>query len=95
VDAFFDSTAINGAFNLRQSRKFAAGRLDRMLQVNLLLWLWLLFHKRFGLTISVKVDARVALLKDFNVEDEISYRDYKKFSSASKVVPLGEVGTQK
>jgi hypothetical protein len=40
--------------------------------------------------IAVKVDVRVALLKDFNLEDDITYRDYKKFRSTSKIVPLGE-----
>ena len=28
--------------------------------------------------VNVKVDVRLALLKDFNVEDDITYRDYKK-----------------
>jgi len=42
--------------------------------------------------ISMKVDARIALLKDFNLNDDITYRDYKKFRSESKIVPLGEAG---
>jgi hypothetical protein len=40
--------------------------------------------------IAVKVDVRVALLKDFNLEDDITYRDYQKFRSTSKIVPIGE-----
>lgn len=45
--------------------------------------------------ISVKVDVRVALVKDFNLNDDITYRDYKKFRSATKIIPLGEAGEQK
>jgi hypothetical protein len=41
--------------------------------------------------INVKVDARLALLKDFNLEDDITYRDYKKFRTDTKIVPIGEV----
>jgi hypothetical protein len=41
--------------------------------------------------IDVKVDVRLALLKNFNVEDDITYRDYKKFRTDTKIVPLGEV----
>jgi hypothetical protein len=41
--------------------------------------------------INVKIDVRLALLKNFNVEDDITYRDYKKFRTGTKIVPLGEV----
>lgn len=44
--------------------------------------------------INVKVDARLALLKDFNLEDDITYRDYKKFRTATKIVPIGELQSQ-
>jgi hypothetical protein len=44
--------------------------------------------------INVKVDVRLALLKNFDVEDDITYRDYKKFRTNSKIVPLGEVQPQ-
>ena len=44
--------------------------------------------------INVKVDARLALLKDFNLEDDITYRDYKKFRTDTKIVPLGELQQQ-
>jgi len=41
--------------------------------------------------VNVKVDVRLALLKDFNVEDDITFRDYKKFRTNTKIVPIGEV----
>ena len=44
--------------------------------------------------INVKVDVRLALLKNFNVEDDITYRDYKKFRIGTKIVPLGEAQSQ-
>jgi hypothetical protein len=44
--------------------------------------------------INVKVDVRLALLKNFNVEDDITYRDYQKFRTNSKIVPLGEARPQ-
>jgi hypothetical protein len=44
--------------------------------------------------VNVKVDVRLALLKDFNVEDDITYRDYKKFRTNTKIVPIGELQPQ-
>jgi hypothetical protein len=44
--------------------------------------------------VNVKVDVRLALLKDFNVEDDITYRDYKKFRTDTKIVPVGELQPQ-
>jgi hypothetical protein len=41
--------------------------------------------------IEVKVDVRLALLKNFNVEDDITYRDYQKFRTNTKIIPAGEV----
>ncbi len=41
--------------------------------------------------VAVKLDARMALLKDFNVEVDVTYRDYKKFRTDTKIVPVGEV----
>jgi len=41
--------------------------------------------------VAVKVDVRVALLKDFNIEDDLTFRDYKKFRTDTKIVPIGEV----
>ena len=40
--------------------------------------------------VAVKVDVRVALLKNFNLEDDITYRDYKKFRTSTKIVPAGQ-----
>ena len=44
--------------------------------------------------INLKVDVRLALLKNFNVEDDITYHDYKKFRIGTKIVPLGEAQQQ-
>lgn len=41
--------------------------------------------------LAVKVDVRLALLKNFNVDLEQSYRDYKKFRASSKIIGIGEV----
>jgi len=41
--------------------------------------------------LAVKVDVRLALLKNFNVNIEQSYRDYKKFRTSSKIVGIGQV----
>ena len=40
---------------------------------------------------AVKLDARVALLKEFNIEQDVTYRDYKKFRADTKIVPVGEL----
>ena len=39
-------------------------------------------------SVSLKLSARVALLKNFNVVEDVSYRDYKKFRSDTKIVPV-------
>ena len=39
----------------------------------------------------LKVDVRLALLKNFNVEMEQTYRDYKKFRATAKIVSVGDV----
>jgi len=44
--------------------------------------------------VALKLDARIALLKNFNVEEDLTYNDYKKFRAATKIVPLGEVREQ-
>ena len=41
--------------------------------------------------IALKVGVRLALLKNFNVEVEQSYRDYKKFRATAKIVGIGDV----
>jgi hypothetical protein len=45
--------------------------------------------------INYKLDARVALLKGYNIDGEQTYRDYKKFRTSSKIVAIGEVQEQK
>src|SRR5438477_7832188 len=44
--------------------------------------------------LAVKVDVRLALLKNFNVDLQQSFRDYKKFRTSSKIVGMGEVKEQ-
>jgi hypothetical protein len=44
--------------------------------------------------IAFKIDARVALLKGFNIDGEDTFRDYKKFRTSSKIVGMGEVKDQ-
>jgi len=44
--------------------------------------------------VAVKIDVRLALLKNFNVEDDITFRDYKKFRTNTKIVPIGELQGQ-
>jgi len=41
--------------------------------------------------LSVKVDVRLALLKNFNVNLEQAYHDYKKFRATARIVGVGEV----
>jgi hypothetical protein len=41
--------------------------------------------------VAVHVDVRVALLKNFNVEEDITYKDYKKFHTASRITGIEEV----
>jgi hypothetical protein len=41
--------------------------------------------------VALRVDARVALLKNFNVEQDVTYTDYKKFHSATRIVGMEEV----
>ena len=45
--------------------------------------------------LAVKVDVRLALLKNFNVDIEQSFRDYKKFRTSSKIVGVGELPDSK
>lgn len=45
--------------------------------------------------LSFKIDARLALLKGFKVEDEQTFRDYKKFRTDARITGVGEVQEQK
>jgi|ERR1022692_2710799 hypothetical protein len=46
---------------------------------------WLPLH------VAAKIDARLALLKNFDVDLEQTYRDYKKFRATARIVGVGEV----
>ena len=39
---------------------------------------------------TARVDVRVALLKNFNVDADVTYRDYKKFRTDTKIVGVAE-----
>jgi hypothetical protein len=41
--------------------------------------------------VDVKIDARVALLKNFDADIDVTFRDYKKFRTDSRIVGIGEV----
>ena len=41
--------------------------------------------------VTFKLDARLALLKGFNVDGEQTYRDYKKFRTSARVVGMHEI----
>jgi hypothetical protein len=41
--------------------------------------------------VTLKLDARVALLKNLDAEYDVSFRDYQKFRTESVIRPLGEV----
>jgi hypothetical protein len=43
------------------------------------------------LRLTAKIDVRLALLKNFDVSVEQTYRDYKKFRTSAKIVSVGEV----
>jgi hypothetical protein len=40
--------------------------------------------------VVVRLDAKLGLLKNFSMEEEGTYRDYKKFRTDTKIVPLGK-----
>ena len=41
--------------------------------------------------VAVHLDARVALLKNFDVDEDLTYKDYKKFHAQSRIVGMEEV----
>jgi hypothetical protein len=41
--------------------------------------------------VALKLDARLALLKGLNIAEDVTYRDYKKFRTDTKILPVGEV----
>ena len=44
--------------------------------------------------VAVKIDVRVALLKNFNVELDVADSDYKKFRTTTKIITLGEASPE-
>lgn len=50
---------------------------------------WLPLH------VSFNIDGRLGLVKGFNLQDEQSFRDYKKFRTDTKIVGMGEVEEKK
>jgi hypothetical protein len=50
---------------------------------------WLPLH------LTAKIDVRLGLIKNFDVDLEQSFRDYKKFRTSSKITSAGEVQDQK
>lgn len=40
---------------------------------------------------AIKLNVRVALLKNFNMDEDDTYRDYKKFRTSAKIVGMQEV----
>ncbi len=45
--------------------------------------------------VTFKFDARLALLKGYNIDGDQEFRDYKKFGTTSKIVGMGEVKESK
>jgi hypothetical protein len=41
--------------------------------------------------VAIKVDVRIALLKNFNLEADVTYRDYKKFRTDTRIVPQADI----
>jgi hypothetical protein len=44
--------------------------------------------------VALKLDARIALLKGLNLTEDVAFRDYKKFRTDTRIVPLGEAVLQ-
>ncbi len=44
--------------------------------------------------VGIKVDVRLALLKDFNVEQDQTFRDYKKFRATARIVGMKDAKEQ-
>jgi hypothetical protein len=45
--------------------------------------------------LAFKIGIRLALLKNFNVDEEQTFRDYKKFRTDAKIVGIGELQPEK
>ena len=44
--------------------------------------------------VVVRLDAKLGLMKNIGMEEESTYRDYKKFRTDTKIVPLGKLEEQ-
>jgi hypothetical protein len=44
--------------------------------------------------VSLKLDARLALLKGLNISEDVTYSEYKKFRTDTKILPVGELQEQ-
>jgi hypothetical protein len=40
--------------------------------------------------VALKLDARIALFKGLNIDEDVTYRDYKKFRTEIRILPMGE-----
>ncbi len=45
--------------------------------------------------VALKLDARIALFKGLNIDEDVTYHDYKKFRTDIRIVPLGEEKVQR
>jgi hypothetical protein len=45
--------------------------------------------------VLLKLDARVALFKGINMQEDVTYRDYRKFHAETKITVGGEMQEQK
>ncbi len=41
--------------------------------------------------VALKLDARLALLKGLNIEEDVAFRDYRKFRTDTRIVPAADV----
>ena len=44
--------------------------------------------------VALMLDARLALLKGLNMAEDVTYRDYRKFRTDTKILPVGELQEQ-
>jgi hypothetical protein len=44
--------------------------------------------------VAVHFDAKLALLKNIDIDQDVTYKDYKKFQSQTRIVGMEEVKEQ-
>jgi len=69
--------------------RFHKGSRFRLEQTRVNNEVWLPAH------LAAKIDVRLGLVKNFDVNFEQTFRDYKKFGSSSRVIAGGEAGSPK